>query len=424
MDIALEAFDYPIADAYRNIGTSLIRELSRIGMRPGYLSLAGGYPGAELFDRDGLLAVSEEVMKASPVACLQYGATEGLPDAREAVCQVVAERGMRCMPDQILITSGSQQGFDLVIRTLVQAGDIAIVERPTYTGPLRSLRVAGARIVTVGIDAEGIDVDELAGLLRRRRAAGEKMPKLIYTIPTFGNPSGATMSLARRLRLLEIAVEYGLIVLEDDPYGALRFHDEAIDALHALAARVPGAEQLVIHFGSFSKIIAPGLRLGFMVSPAPVRAACLVARQLTDLSSPGWIQLAIARYVTSGRLAAHLPVIREGYRRKAEAMRDALVQVLGDRLDCHFPEGGMFAWARLADGGNARDWLALAIDERVTFVPGDIYFADRPDPATLRLSFSQPSVEGIRDGVARLGRALARFDAGERVPFTDGTGKD
>lgn len=419
----MDAFDYPIADAYRHIGTSLIRDLSQVGMRPGYLSLAGGYPGAELFDRDGLLAVSEEVLKASPVACLQYGPAEGLLAAREAVCQVLVERGMQCTPDQILITSGSQQGFDLVIRTLVRAGDIAIVERPTYTGPLRSLRVAGARLVTVGIDGEGIDVDELAELLRSRRAAGETMPKLVYTIPTFGNPSGATMSLARRLRLLEIAVEYGLIVLEDDPYGALRFHGEPIAALHALAAQVPGAEHLVIHFGSFSKIIAPGLRLGFMVSPAPVRAPCLIARQLTDLSSPGWIQMAIARYVTSGRLAAHLPLIRAGYRAKAEAMRDALVEQFGDRFDCHFPEGGMFAWGRLADGRDARQWLALAIDERVTFVPGDIYFAERADPASVRLSFSQPSVDGIREGVARMGRALARLDAGERLPVDFGVGK-
>lgn len=413
---ALDAFDYPIADAYRSIGTSLIRDLSQIGMRPGYLSLAGGYPGAELFDRDGLLAVSEAVMKEAPVACLQYGPTEGLAVAREAVCEVLVERGMRCTADQILMTSGSQQGFDLVIRTLVRPGDLAVVERPTYTGPLRSLRVAGAGILTVGIDDEGIDVDELAALLRARRASGEKMPTLLYTIPTFGNPSGATMSLARRLKLLEVAVEYGLIVLEDDPYGALRFHGEPIAALHALAARVPGAERLVIHFGSFSKIIAPGLRLGFMVSPAPVRAACLVARQLTDLSSPGWTQVAIARYVTSGRLAAHLPVIREGYRLKAEAMREALAARLGERLVCHFPEGGMFAWGRLADGRNARELLALAIDERVTFVPGDIYFADRADPASLRLSFSQPTVEGIREGVARIGRALDRLDAGERLP--------
>ena len=413
----MDAFDYPIADAYRNVGASLIRELSQVGMRPGYLSLAGGYPGAELFDRDGLLAVSEAALRESPVPCLQYGPAEGLPATREAVVQVVADRGMRCTPDEILITSGSQQGFDLVIRTLMRPGDFAVVERPTYTGPLRSLRVAGVKMLTVGVDGEGIDVDELDRLLAARRAGGEKMPTVLYTIPTFGNPSGATMSLARRLRLLQVAVEYGLIVLEDDPYGALRFHGEPIPALHGLAEQVPGAGALVIHFGSFSKIIAPGLRLGFMVSPAPVRAACLVARQLTDLSSPGWIQLAIARYVTEGRLAAHLPVIREGYRVKAEAMRNALQERLGDRLDCQFPQGGMFAWGRLAGGRQARELLALAIDEKVTFVPGDIYFAEQADPATLRLSFSQPAVDGIREGVARLGRALDRLDAGERLPL-------
>jgi len=415
--VTSQPFDYPIAKTYRTIGESLIRRLSHVGMRPGKLSLAGGYPGAELFDRDGLLAASDAVLHESPVACLQYGPAEGLPVMREAVVALLASRGMRCTPDEVLITSGSQQGFDVVIRTMMAPGEVAIVERPTYTGPLRALRVAGAEILTVGIDGSGIDVDELAELLEGRRRRTQKLPRLIYTIPTFGNPSGATMNRARRLRLLELAVAHRLLVLEDDPYGALRFAGEPIEQLHALADSVPGARDLVIHFGSFSKVIAPGLRIGFMVAPKPVRAACTIARQLIDLSSPGWIQMTVARYVATGALAAHLPLIRDGYRVKAEAMRSALESVLGNRFGCHFPEGGMFAWGRLTGGHSARDLLALAIDEGVTFVPGDIYYADRPDAATMRLSFSQPTVDGIREGVARMGRALDRLDAGERKPL-------
>jgi 2-aminoadipate transaminase len=395
--------DYPIADGYRNLGESLVRELAKLMSRPGMISLAGGYPGPELFDREGLGEASRAALADAPVACLQYGPTEGLVPMRETVVRVMAMRGTRCGPDDVLVTGGSQQGFDLAVRTLVRPGDAAIVERPTYTGPLRVLAVAGARTLTVGVDAQGLDVDELESLLRD---PATPRPRLLYVVPTFANPSGSTMTRERRLKLLALAAEFRFVIVEDDPYGQLRFAGAHVPHLIALADEVPGAKPWVVHLGSFSKVIAPGLRIGYMIAPAELRRAFVIAKQLDDLSNPGWIQMTVHRYVEAGRLDAHLPVMLRAYRERADAMRDAIGTHLRGRVDFNIPDGGMFMWGRLAAGGNARDLLPRAIEQRVTFVPGDIYYADRPDLATLRLSFSTPNPEQIREGVARIGRAL------------------
>lgn len=406
---ANDAIDYPIVAGYRNIGESLIRELSKMMARPDMISLAGGYPGPELFDREGLEAASSAALKDAPTACLQYGPTEGLPPIRAAVVRVLTGRGTPCDPDDVLMTAGSQQGFDLIVRTLMAPGVAAIVERPTYTGPLRTLGVAGARILTVGIDDQGLDVDELEALLRN---PANPRPRLLYTIPTFANPSGSTMTLARRLRLLALAAEHRFLVLEDDPYGQLRFRGDPVPHLHALTARVPGSRPWVIHLGSFSKIIAPGLRLGYMLAPQPIRRACLVAKQLDDLSNPGWLQMTVARYIESGRLDAHLPTIIDAYRRKAAAMQQAIATHLAPAgMRFNIPDGGMFMWGRIEAGRSTRDLLAHAIEAGVTFVPGDIYYADQPDFSTMRLSFSTPSPQVIGEGVARIGQALGRMQA-------------
>jgi 2-aminoadipate transaminase len=397
--------DYPITPGYLNLGESLVRELGKLMSRPGMIPLAGGYPGPELFDREGLAEASRAALADAPVACLQYGPTDGLPPLRRTVAALMAERGTACDPDDVLITGGSQQGFDLVVRTLMAPGEVAIVERPTYTGPLRVLQVAGARMHTVAVDSEGLDVDELEALLRDPAV---RRPRILYVVPTFANPSGSTMTRERRLRLLALAAEFRFVVVEDDPYGQLRFSGNPVPHLYALADEVPGAKPWVIHLGSFSKVIAPGLRLGYLLAPPELRRACIIAKQLDDLSNPGWIQMTVHRYVEAGRLEAHLPVILGAYRERAAAMREAIAEHLAGRVAFNIPEGGMFMWGRLVDGGNTRDLLAHAIEENMTFVPGDIYYADRHDHATLRLSFSTPSPEQIREGVARLGRALAR----------------
>jgi len=398
--------DYPIAAGYRNIGESLLRELAKLMSRPGMISLAGGYPGPELFDREGLAWASQAALADAPVACLQYGATEGLAPLRETIMGVMAQRGTRCSPEDVLVTAGSQQGFDLLVRTLMAPGATAVVERPTYTGPLRVLGVADARIETVAVDAQGLDVDELDAMLRDPAVP---KPRLLYVVPTFANPSGSTMTRARRLRLLELAAAHRFVIVEDDPYGQLRFAGTHEPHLYALADEVPDAKPWVVHLGSFSKIIAPGLRIGYLIAPPAIRRACLIAKQLDDLSNAGWLQMTVHRYVEAGRLDAHLPVILAAYRERAEAMREAIDRHLAGRVTFNIPEGGMFMWGRLTDGASARDLLPHAIDAGVTVVPGDIYYANRSDAATMRLSFATPSPQQVREGVTRVGIALERL---------------
>lgn len=392
--------------AYRNIGESLVRELSRLMSDRAMISLAGGYPGAELFDREGVREAAQAALTDTPTACLQYGPTEGMPALREAVAQWMARCAAPVAPDDVLIVSGSSQAFDLLVRTLIRPGDCAIVERPTYTGPIRVLKVASARVFTVGVDAQGLDVDELHAMLR---APDGPRPRLLYVVPTFANPSGASMPVARRLKLLQLAVEYGFVIVEDDPYSQLRFEGEPLPHLISLTDQVPGSRQWVVHIGSFSKVIAPGLRVAWLAGPAALRRPCMLAKQLDDLSNPGFTQMTVQRYLASGRLEQHLPLIVAAYRERASAMREAIARHLSAYMILNMPQGGMFMWGRLTRAGSARDLLKAAIEEKVTFVPGDIYYADQPDAATLRLSFSTPSPQQIEEGVARLGRAAARL---------------
>ena len=395
-----------VSPSYRHIGESLVRELGKLMADPEMVSLAGGYPGPELFDREGLRAAADEALREMPVAALQYGPTDGLPGLREQVARLLGARGTRCSAGDVLMTGGSQQGFDLLVRTLLRAGDAAVVERPTYTGPLRVLKVAGVRTLTVGVDAQGLDVDERGSMLRD---PATPRPKLLYVVPTFANPSGATMTRARRLKLLALAVEHRFVVVEDDPYGQLRFEGGHEPQLAGLVDEVPGSRPWVVHLGSFSKIVAPGLRLGYAVAPPPIRAACLLAKQLDDISSPGFTQATVQRYVAAGRLEAHLPTIVAAYRERADAMREAIAAHLAGRVAFNLPQGGMFMWGRLVDGADTRALLPFAIERKVTFVPGDIYYADRPDGASMRLSFATPSPAQIREGIARIGHAIERM---------------
>ena len=395
-----------INPAYLNIGESLVRELSRMMSVPGMISLAGGYPGPELFDRDGIRDAAHAALTDAPVACLQYGPTEGLPALRESICEWMSRCGTTVTPDDVLVTGGSQQGFDLLVRTLLAPGDAAMVERPTYTGPLRVLKVAGVKTITVGVDAQGLDVDELESLLRDPAVP---RPKLLYVVPTFANPSGATMPIERRLKLLALAVEYRFVIVEDDPYGQLRFEGEPVPHVAALVDRVPGSRDWVVHLGSFSKVIAPGLRVAWLTAPPALRRAAMLAKQLDDISNPGFTQMTVQRYLAAGRLTAHLPVITGAYRERAAAMRDAIGQHLAGRVAFNIPQGGMFMWGRLEGDFSTRDLLPLALEEKVTFVPGDIYYGDQPDFRTLRLAFATPSPAQIEEGVARIGRAVAKL---------------
>lgn len=224
------------------------------------------------------------------------------------------------------------------------------------------------------------------------------------------------MPRARRLKLLALAVAHRLVIVEDDPYGQLRFEGEHEPHIAGLVDEVPGSKAWTVHLGSFSKIVAPGLRLGYTVAPPPIRAACVLAKQLDDISSPGFTQATLQRYVAAGRLEVHLPRIVEAYRERAAAMRDAIAEHLADRVEFNIPQGGMFMWGRLRDGASTRALLPFAIERKATFVPGDIYYADRADPSSMRLSFATPSPAQIREGVARIGAAIGRMREPGAVP--------
>jgi 2-aminoadipate transaminase len=375
---------------------SAIRELWQYLSLPDMISFAGGYPSPALFDAEGLHAAMEHAMRAPPAEWLQYANTQGELGLREALAAWMARRGIDALADRVLVTTGSQQGFDLILRVLIDPGDTVIVERPTYTTALQALRHVGARVATVGTDADGMDVGELANLL------GKISCKAIYTLPTFGNPTGATLPLARRKRLIELAQRHDVLIIEDDAYGDVRFDGEDVAPLAALAG------ERVVYLSTLSKIVAPGLRVGWMLAAPEIIRRCVIAKQTVDLSTSPWIQGAAAHYLKSGLLERHLPRIVAAYREQAQAMVSGLRERLAGHIAFTAPQGGMFVWGTLPTGMDAAALLRAAIEEKVMYVPGAPFFAEAPDPRTLRLCFSMSSPERIRAGVERLQKAFSR----------------
>jgi 2-aminoadipate transaminase len=396
---------YSFAGPFKAPRGSAIRELFPYLSLPDMISFAGGYPSPALFDAEGLHAAMEHAMRAPPAEWLQYANTQGELALREALAAWMARRGIVAAPDQVLITTGSQQGFDLILRVLIDPGDTVLVERPTYTTALQALRHAGARVVTVGTDADGMNVTELESVLAERGAG----IKAIYTLPTFGNPTGATLSLERRKRLLELAMRHRLVIIEDDAYGDVRFDGADVPALAALA-REAGADDRLVYLSTLSKIVAPGLRTGWMVAPPEILQRCVIAKQTIDLSTSPWIQGAAAHYLRSGRLERHLPRIVGAYREQAHAMVEALREQLAGKFMFSAPQGGMFVWGFLPIGVDAATLLRTAIEEKVMYVPGAPFYADAADARSVRLCFSMSTPERIRTGVERLARAFQRYD--------------
>lgn len=398
--------DYAFAAPYRTIRTSPIRAVTKFASQPGMISFAGGYPAPELFDREGLLAAAED-LQPRLVDYLQYTATEGQTSLRTELAALSLTRGITANPiTQIMVTGGSQQSMSLLTRVMLDPGDNVIVERPAYPTTLQAVRQAGANMHTVATGPNGPDLDEMEELIQRVK------PKLICLVTTFSNPSGASLTLAQRRRLLDMAVRYRVLVIEDDPYSALRFSGDPQPPLAALAQ---GEEaNWTVYISSLSKTIAPGLRLGWMVAPEEILRRCISAKQADDLAVSPWIQEIAARYLKSGRYDEHLPRIVAAYAARCEAMSTSLTREFGSRLEFRAPDGGMFFWARLADGTDAADLLPHAVEQQVVFVPGAGFYADQTDPATMRLSFAMISVDEVVEGVARMARALAALDAQRR----------
>ncbi|MFI6150598.1 PLP-dependent aminotransferase family protein [Streptomyces sp. NPDC051109] len=374
------------------VAGSPIREILALTARPGVISFAGGLPAPELFDTQGLRASYDAAFAESAGRALQYSTTEGAPELREAVAARVTARGLETSAQDLVVTTGSQQALALITSTLVEPGDAVLVENPTYLAALQCFALAGARVIPVPCDGEGILPDALEEIVARER------PKVLYSVPTFQNPTGRTLPGARRAAVAEIAARRGLWLVEDDPYGELRFEGAEVPWL----AAYPGAQDRTALLGSFSKVMAPGLRLGWLRAPEALRRAAVVTKQAADLHTSTVDQLAAAHYLRTSDLDAHIGAVRAAYRDR----RDALLAGLGAALPAGSawkrPEGGMFVWARLPAGYDATGLLRAAIARGVAFVPGAPFHTGTPDPRTLRLSFTTHTPEEIGVGLERL----------------------
>ncbi len=392
------------AERLNAIETSAIRELFKLLGKPGIISFAGGFPDPALFDVEGIAESSRAVLAGNAGPVLQYGATEGYQPLREGISRFMAAKGSTVQPEGLIVTTGSQQALDLIGKTMISPGDKVIVEAPTFLATIQCFRLYGANIIGAPIDANGVDVDKLEQLIE------EHKPKLVYLIPTFGNPSGATLSLARRKRILEIAARTQTLVVEDDPYGELYFDQPPPPSLLALSDGVPGSRDWLVHCGSFSKILSPGLRVGWMIAPAELLAKATMCKQFSDAHTSNLTQAIAAHYLTLNRLGDALAVVRKTYAERAGVMAASLRRELGDAIAFNQPQGGMFFWARLtgANGqiSNTADFAKRAIEKGVAFVPGAPFYAHNPDLSTLRLSFATVGLEKIEEGIGRLRQAL------------------
>lgn len=389
---------------------SPIRELFRVIQQPGMISFAGGLPDPAAFPIDAFADCADVLRRDGP-RVLQYSASEGYPPLREVLLERMSERfGRPVRPEELLVTSGSQQAVDLLGRALLDPGDVVVVEAPTYPGSLHCLRNAGARFAAVPADADGMVVEELPRVVAEVERGTGRTPKLIYTVPDFSNPSGACLALDRRRRLVELAGELGVPVLEDDPYGQLRYRGEPLPNLMRLAGGAPH----VVYAGSFSKVLAPGVRVAWTVADPTLVRAMVMVRQGEDLCTSTVTQALVAEYCRRGLLERHLDHVIATYAGRCAAMGAALVRHLGpDVADWHEPEGGFFHWLRLARH-DADAAFRRAVEAKVAFVPGPAFYPSAGEQVAApvdgrrfaRLCFTFATMDEIDEGCRRLATAL------------------
>ena len=381
-----------------DVRSSPVRDILELTQRAEVISFAGGLPAPELVPAE-LIADAFARALAPTVAAraLQYSSTEGDPALRGLLAERFAGRGLACDPGELLVTTGSQQALGLVAAVLLDPGDAVLVENPSYLAGLQSFGFAGARLMPVPYDEDGVDPEALPALI------AEHAPKFLYVVPTFQNPTGRTLPAARRARLAEVAAEHGLWIVEDDPYGELRYDGAPLAPIGAQ----PGAADRTITISSLSKVLAPGMRIGWLRAPEAILRPLVIAKQAADLHTSTVDQAAARASLEAADLDAHIDGLREEYRRRRDALLDGLAAALPPGSSFNRPDGGMFVWARLPDGWDAEALLRAALEHDVAFVPGYPFFAQEPDHRTLRLSFTTHVPAEIAEGLARLRRAAA-----------------
>ena len=380
--------------------SSAMRDLMAITERPEVISLAGGLPDTSTFPPESLAALTAKMAATGAARALQYAPTEGMAAAKACIAEVMAAEDTPVDPEDILVTTGGQQVIDLVCKTLVDPGDVVVAEAPTYPGAVPTFMSYQADVVQIAMDDDGMRVDELETTLDRLDAEGRR-PKFIYTIPNFQNPAGVTLSLPRRRRLVEVAKERELLVLEDNPYGLLRYEGEALPTLYSL-----DRGEFVIYLGTFSKILSPGLRIGWTTAPAPVLEKMNLGKQGADLCSSAFSQMFVASYFEHDHWQDYLQSLRDLYRRRRDVMLESLAEHFPPEATWTHPGGGLFIWARLPDFIDTTDLLARALRENVAFVPGRAAYLDGRGGSEMRLNFSGVSDADIREGIRRIGKVV------------------
>lgn len=399
----LNTIDYQslYSKAVSGLEGNIIRELTKRCANPGYISFAGGNPSPDTFPADELKEIAEEVLTnpASRIAALQYGASDGYIKLREYVVECMEQKGIKAGVENVAITTGSQQSLDTISKAILNPGDRVLVENPTYVAALKIFGIYQADICAVESDDEGMIPESLEERLLEAPA------KLLYIIPNFQNPTGVTLPLERRKRIMEIAQRHNIIVIEDDPYGELRYSGEPQPALKTM-----DTHSQVVYLGSFSKVIAPGMRVAYLVAPVEITQKIVLCKQNNDMHTCGLAQVMIYEYCRRGLLAPHIEVCRKLYRQKRDLMLSLLEQHFPEEMTWTRPEGGLFLWARLPEGIASMDLVNYTLDKaKIAFIPGESFFACGGGENTMRLNFSLASPEIMESGLKKLGEMIKEY---------------
>lgn len=390
-------WDRVFAPRTRRMKSSAIRELLKLTMQPDIISFAGGMPAPELFPVREFREACAYILKNEAEVALQYGPTEGVPRLKELLAEKMQKYGVPAVRENILLTNGSQQALDLIGRVFLQEGDVVVTSEPTYLGAIQAWNAYGPRFVTVPLDEHGMVTEELEKALMQHPSA-----KFIYVLPNFHNPAGVTESLERRQHIVELAVRYGVFLVEDDPYGELRFEGEDITPLVVMH------KENTFYLSTFSKTLSPGIRLGWLVAPEAIMTRFIQAKQGMDLHTSTFLQMIAADVMERGILRQHVKRIREVYKDRRDVMLASMEEYFPDGVTWTRPEGGLFLWVRMPEQADSEQVLAAAVEEKVAFVPGHAFYPNGGGRNTMRLNFSNAKPDRIQEGIRRLGRAISR----------------
>jgi 2-aminoadipate transaminase len=396
----LERYAGLFAERTKVMRSSAMRDLMAITARPEVISLAGGLPDTSTFPPQSFAAQMTRIAQESSAQALQYGPTEGFEETKDCILQVMGAEGMLPEPEDVIVTTGGQQAIDLVAKTLVDPGDPVICEAPTYPGAVPVFCSYQADVIQIECDEDGMRLDELEAVLAELGRSGRR-PKFIYSVPSFQNPAGVTLSFERRRRLVELAREHEVLVVEDNPYGLLRYGGEPLPPLYQL-----DGGDYVVYIGTFSKILSPGIRLGWAVAPPPVMEKIVLGKQASDLCTSTLTQYFVREYFAEGRWRDYVASLVEIYRRRRDVMLESLARHFPPQASWTRPEGGLFVWATLPDYIDTGDLLAKALRDDVAFVPGHAAYVDGRGHSSMRLNFSGVTEGEIREGVRRIGKVV------------------